>query len=59
MPAECRLLSLLLVPGICYCFTCVVVMVKATLVGGEKYESESLPYVLVSTFPPFTFFKTP
>lgn len=25
---------------------------------GEKYESESLPYVPVSTFPPFTFFKT-
>lgn len=40
-------------------FTCVPMVVKATLLGGEKYESESLSYVPVSTLPPLTFFKTP
>lgn len=38
-------------------FTSVLMTVEATLLGGEKYES--LPYVPVSTFPPFAFFKTP
>lgn len=40
-------------------FTCVPMVVKATLLGGEKCESESLSYLPVSTFPPLTFFKTP
>lgn len=40
-------------------FVCVLMAVTASLLGGEKHESESLPYVPVSTFPPFSLFKIP
>lgn len=46
-------------PNLCTgVFTCVLTMVKPTVLWDDKYESESLPYIPVSNFPPFTFFKT-